>query len=443
MSNSIIDLQKYIGEPIFCNEISSNIANDQKNNCIVKIKIDQSYGTGFLCKIPFGNNSKLMPVLITNNHIIDEDYIRNRKYIEIFKEKQETKYNLNFEIQRRFYNNKDMDFTIIEIKHEDNFGLKYFLEIDDNIEVPNFEYKKAYIIHFPKGNDAIFQQGIIEKIKDNTIYHKCNTEKGSSGCPILNYKTNKVFGVHKGANKNPNKHNNLGIFIKVPIKLFYEEMKKQGKDYYENYFDGINSIDIKYKVEKSKSKLKLFGDKFVNNNIHNCKIIIYGKEYGLCKDINISDFNYDNSGVISIKLEGIKYITNMSYMFHKCYNLLSVSNLSQINTSKVTNMSRMFEGCLLLETLEGISDWDISNVKDIRGMFYYCKSLKKISNISNWNTKNVIEMKQMFWSCLNLNPTDMPDIRKWNVLKAKDSKYIFEGYQPGKNKNIPISLPFF
>ena len=266
------------------------------------------------------------------------------------------------------------------------------------------------------------------------IYHLCNTEHGSSGCPILSYETFKVIGIHKGADKQNN--SNFGIFIKYPIEQFYKEMKRQGEDYYENYFDGTDNIDIFYQIKGNQEKLKLFGDEFVKNNINNCKIIIDGNEYKLCNYINIADFNYDDSKIFKIQLTGIKSITDMSYMFHKCDNLFSVSYLSQINTSKVTSMRCLFEHCILLETLEGISDWDIRNVTDIRGLFYNCHSLKKISNITKWDTSNVFEMKEMFWSCSKLNPVDLPDISKWNISKAKDSKEILNGYEPGKNKNI-------
>ena len=99
-------------------------------------------------------------------------------------------------------------------------------------------------------------------------------------------------------------------------------------------------------------------------------------------------------------------------------------------------MRCLFEGCILLETLEGISDWNIRNVTDIRGLFYNCLSLKKISNITNLDTSNVIEMKEMFWSCSKLNPVDLPNIEKWNISRAQDSKDLFNGYEPGKNKNV-------
>ena len=73
--------------------------------------------------------------------------------------------------------------------------------------------------------------------------------------------------------------------------------------------------------------------------------------------------------LFKIQLIGIKSITDMSYMFHKCKNLFSVPSLSQINTSKIISMRSLFESCILLETVEGILDWDIRNVTNIRGFF--------------------------------------------------------------------------
>ena len=441
MNKIEIEDEKYIiGSPDY-NQDSLNICNEQKNNCIVKIKLENCISTGFLIKIPFGDKNKLLPVLMTNNHVINEDFPKNNRYLKILKEGQKDGSSIDFNIPRRFYSNKDLDTTIIEIKHEDNFGLKYFLEVDEDIEEdePSLIYTKnfAYVIHFPKGTNAALQIGKIKKIipyPECLIYHQCNTDKGSSGCPILSYSTFKVFGIHKGAGTNNNF--NIGIFIKYPIEQFYEEMKKQGKDYYENYFEGTNKIDIFYKINDNQTKLKIFGDIFVKNNINKCKIVIDGKEYELCNYINIGNFKIDDNKIFKIQLIGIKSITDMSYMFHKCNNLFSVPNLSQINTSKIISMSRLFESCLKLETVEGISDWDIRNVTDIRGMFFNCQSLIKISNITNWDTSNVFEMKDMFWSCSKLNPTYLPDISKWNKSKARDSKEIFNGYEPGNNKSI-------
>ena len=54
----------------------------QMENCICKIyKNNEVIGTGFLCKIPF--NNYLLKVLITNNHILNENDIENNNIIDI------------------------------------------------------------------------------------------------------------------------------------------------------------------------------------------------------------------------------------------------------------------------------------------------------------------------------------------------------------------------
>ena len=66
-----------------------NILNDSKiNNCLTRIemeiKINNNYkyisGMGFSCNIP----SKKIKVLITNNNIIDEEFLSNQKNLIIF-----------------------------------------------------------------------------------------------------------------------------------------------------------------------------------------------------------------------------------------------------------------------------------------------------------------------------------------------------------------------
>ena len=52
-------------------DCSLKIMEQMKKN-ICKIKVAQEQGTGFFCKIPFPNNENMLPVFITNNHIINE-----------------------------------------------------------------------------------------------------------------------------------------------------------------------------------------------------------------------------------------------------------------------------------------------------------------------------------------------------------------------------------
>ena len=48
---------------------------EQMERTLCKINIQQIQGSGFLCKIPFPDRNNLLPVLITNNHIINKDIL--------------------------------------------------------------------------------------------------------------------------------------------------------------------------------------------------------------------------------------------------------------------------------------------------------------------------------------------------------------------------------
>ena len=60
----------------------SKIIIEQMERNICKINIGMNQGTGFFCKIPFPNENNMLPVLITNNHIINSD-ILYKKNIKI------------------------------------------------------------------------------------------------------------------------------------------------------------------------------------------------------------------------------------------------------------------------------------------------------------------------------------------------------------------------
>ena len=52
----------------------------EEGKCICKI-IGSKLGTGFFCKIKYGN--KLLPVLITNYHVIDDKFIESNEDINV------------------------------------------------------------------------------------------------------------------------------------------------------------------------------------------------------------------------------------------------------------------------------------------------------------------------------------------------------------------------
>ena len=74
--------EKYIKdsiEPVSIN--STEIILNQMKKCVCKIRIKGIKGTGFFAKIPYKND--VLSVLITNNHVLGEDNIKDGKNISI------------------------------------------------------------------------------------------------------------------------------------------------------------------------------------------------------------------------------------------------------------------------------------------------------------------------------------------------------------------------
>ena len=217
----------------------------QMRDCICKIKINGVNGTGFFCKIPFGDDDT-KNFLMTNYHILDKKYFEeNAKLKLILYNDQVLSINLN--LKRKTYFDKDYDISLIELNDNDNINNDHFLELDNNLFNEDsealYEDISIYALHFPNGDKASVSYGLMIKINNFEIKHKCSTEKGSSGSPILNLKTNKVIGIHKGfSNISQEFKFNLGTFLKFPLNDFIEnELNKENKSDEEE-----NDIDITY-----------------------------------------------------------------------------------------------------------------------------------------------------------------------------------------------------
>ena len=79
---------------------------DQIRNCVFKIILENGdRGTGFFCNIPY--NNKLIPVMITNNHIIDSNYISNNKFIIITLNNDKDDKIIKLNDNRIIYTNKE------------------------------------------------------------------------------------------------------------------------------------------------------------------------------------------------------------------------------------------------------------------------------------------------------------------------------------------------
>ena len=187
-------------------------------------------------------------------------------------------------------------------------------------------------------------------------------------------------------------------------------------------------VEIVYKA-KNKKQIKIFGEKFVENNKNNLKVKINDVEQDLLSVYT----NSSNSDSLKIRLIPKEMITNMSYMFYKVDSLTTPPDISKWNTSYVTDMSYMFYECESLESLPDFSDWNTSNVTNMSYMFYRCYQISSIPDFSKWNTGSVVDMSHMFQDCKLLK--SLPDMSKWNVSKVKNMNNIFNRCQ--KLESLP------
>ena len=117
---------------------------NQMKNCVCKIKIGNVSATGFFCKIPIIN----MIVLMTNFHVISEEYTKKNKEITILLNDDKEALRIDLTKERKKYFSKEYDTAAIELKEND--GIKEYLELDDNILKNNEQiyYEKNLYIYY-------------------------------------------------------------------------------------------------------------------------------------------------------------------------------------------------------------------------------------------------------------------------------------------------------
>ncbi len=187
---------------------------------VCEINQSKGFGSGFFCKIPYTENDNLLlPVLITNDHVISREMINYKNDIEIIINGETKIISLK---QRKIWNDKEIDFTCIEIKeNEDN--IHTFFNVDDNVLDNNSDINcylnKNVIVYGINliGKKISFSNGIIKKnVKDDFFAYTCNTFPGCSGGCIVNQSNNNAIGIHMG--EIIKKTANLGIYIRSIIK---------------------------------------------------------------------------------------------------------------------------------------------------------------------------------------------------------------------------------
>ena len=358
---------------------------EQMEKFICKIKIGETIGTAFFCEIPFPNKNRMLPVLISNNHTINRDFLfNNGSELEIHINEKKDIIKLNLD-KRMKYTNEEYDITIIELKETDE--IENFLELDDiiiddiinnNNKNKEFIDKTIYIIQYPESELSV-SYGLLDNIysdKNYNFIHKCSTKNGSSGSPIMNM-SNKIIGVHKEGYKD---EYNIGSFLNEAIKEFIQQFY-----YHKDISD--------------------------NKNDKNIVLNEYNKKYNLdIKDINIEKLDLSSKNIGN---EGLEYLSKIE--FKKLKNLdLSNNNISNISALK----SIKFKNLEILDLSNNkISDIDVLEKVSFKGLKELNLNNNKITNINILEKVNFNELK-----ILNLHKNNISDLKVLDKVKFEKLK---------------------
>ena len=428
------------------------IAFASKSLCLIDYK--NKFGSGFLLKLFKGNQD--FYVLMTCEHVIKREMIQKREIINFYYDSIEYKTKqIELDPDKRFIQDFiqlyefdksidiNIDATIIQILPGDNIPKEYFLQVHEEYinNLDNLKNKDISIIQYPKG-DLEYAYGNIIAVDKYEFSHSANTKFGSSGSPILLRNTLKVIGIHTKGVKLQNEnygyclgpiYNYFKYFSRNKIELnikIYNRHTDINKEIAIGNLPPLGDTKINKKTnemtlfyEIKGNSVQIFGQKFVENNIDNCDILINGEEQRqLCSTLKRNEVKLENNR-FKITLIEKNMIYNMSSMFCNCNSLKYLQYIDKWNTENVTNMSSMFFNCSSLEYFPDISKWNTSNVKDMRNMFGNCTSLKTLADISNWDLSNVTNVDYMFSKCISL--TSLPDISKWNTSNIRNMSYMF------------------
>ena len=263
------------------------------------------------------------------------------------------------------------------------------------------------------------------------------------------------------------------------IEFFVDKFKK-------NFIKNKTiEYSIIYNINEKDKRIKLFGSHFIENNKNNCFLKVNNQNINLTEYYDLEKEN--KSKILKVILIGKNkqidkknknIMTNISYMFHECNSLSSLTDFSNWNTINIENMYGMFYDCNSLINLPDISKWNTNNAKDMNDIFYKSNEFTMIYGIKKYDikiklfdsyfvennkdkcyliindkkvnlcdfyvldegkkpkilkvkliennprtNKIITNMSRMFYQCKSL--LSLPDISKWNTINVIDMSDMF------------------
>ena len=232
-----------------------------------------------------------------------------------------------------------------------------------------------------------------------------------------------------------------------------------------NFTNGDKSFTFEYLIKPNEpTKIKIFGERFVNNNYDKVNIIFEHQLYNLQTKFDfkktgfhkisfvitksIKDFSgmfcngefdnvleiLDESGDSSLELNthltdvsclenlDVGNCENLSYMFYGCVNIKKFDFLKSWNVGNCKSFKRMFGECRF-SNIDFLENWNFESCENLSEMFYSCKNLKNVNGAKNWNVKSVNNFSSMFKHCANL--ISVNELEKWDMKNAQNIEEMF------------------
>ena len=406
-----INQEKYIenSEIINYKKLKDIFSKDlEKYICKIKIVLSENIykiGTGFFCQLE-KNNIKL---LLTNNHIINDNYLESKKGLEI--EVDNTITILNMSIPRYKYTNREFDFTLIEIINKDN--ISNFFSVIEDIGQNNYKNEQIFSLHYPEGKNLMFSFGKIKEMIEYNLYYSLSTLSGSSGCPIILFNNMRVIGIHLGYDKRD--YYNQGISIEKIIEESEVIHKAFGNFYSINWEKTSKTFNIPFSSIKNKN---YFNVKVIIENDGNLnftdEVILKSEnseDFNVLEKINNEELNNINKYLeINAKIK-IKNFSSI-YKYDKTFKISLIIIFSKENIEIRNNKIDINIYFLLDEDFKGIP---IKNFEDIK------KILENEYNIylDLNNIMEIVESKKLYEEKLTPNFNYNISQKIWKILNNK------------------------
>ena len=191
-----------------------------------------------------------------------------------------------------------------------------------------------------------------------------------------------------------------------------------------------NCLKIIYDVEKENKEIQIFHPNFVEKNKDKLTLIVNNELSDLVDKVTVDE---DYLEVILFQESKHDYITDLSYMFSGCTNLLSIKehlDHKLIDFSNVGDISHMFENCVKISKID-FSLFKILFPFDKLKMDNIFCNCKKLINITGFPRVNIGTLKNnIFYGCdmliiqINNNNISLNSNNNDNInLSNNDNKF--------------------